>query len=98
MPDLGQDRIHADLLLAEKRNAAALDTAVTARDAMAKRLALAHQRPKYLVVGRDGLLRDFADNADAPLPTDAEVAAAVRDVNRVRRELDDIRRRLTKFT
>lgn len=96
MPD--QDRIHADLLLAEKRTAAALDAAVTARDRMARRLALAYQRPKYLAVGQDGLLRDFGDNADEPLPADSEVAAVVGAVNRLRRELDDIRRRLAELT
>ncbi len=93
-----QDRVHADLLLAEKRTAAALDTAVTARDRMARRLALAYQRPKCLAVGWDGLLRDFADNADEPLPTDAKVAAAVGEVNRLPRELDDTRSWLAEFT
>ena len=76
MPD--QDRIHADLLLAEKRTAAALDAAVTAHDRIAKRLALAYRRPKYLAVGRDGLLRDFGDNADEPLAPDSEVLRGVR--------------------
>lgn len=65
---------------------------------MARRLALAYQRPKYLAVGRDGLLRDFADNADEPLPTDAKVAAAVGAVNCLSQELDDTRSRLAEFT
>ena len=44
MRDPDRDRIHADLLLAEKRGKAALKQAETTRDQMASRLAEAYQR------------------------------------------------------
>ena len=97
MTDPDRDRIHADLLLAEKRGKAALKKAEATRDQMASRLAEAYQRPKYLAVGRDGRLRDVAERGDKPLPTDGEVAAVVREVHQLRRSLADIRERLTGF-
>ena len=97
MADPDRDRIHADLLLAEKRGKTALETAEATRDRMASRLAEAHQRPKYLTVRADGMLRDVAEYGDTPLPTDADVAAVVQEVQRLRRSLADIRARLTGF-
>lgn len=97
MTDADRDRIHADLLLAEKRGKAALKKAETTRDRMASRLAEAYQRPKYLAVGRDGHLRDVAEHGDKPLPTNAEVAAVVQEIQQLRRSLADIRERLTGF-
>ena len=95
MTDPDRDRIHADLLLAEKRGQAALKKAEATRDRMATRLAEAYQRPKYLAVGRDGRLRDVAEHGDRPLPTDAELAAVVQEIQQLRRSLADIRERLT---
>ena len=97
LTDPDRDRIHADLLLAEKRGAAALKKAEATRDQMAGRLTEAYQRPRYLAVGRDGLLRDVAERGDQPLPTDAEVVAVVQEVQRLRRSLADIREKLTGF-
>ena len=97
MTDPDRDRMHADLLLAEKRGKAALNKAETARDRMASRLAEAYQRPKHLAVGRDGRLRDVTEHGDKPLPTDAEVAAVVREVQHLRRSLADIGERLAGF-
>ena len=97
MTDADRDRIHADLLLAEKRGKAALNKAETTRDRMASRQAEAYRRPKYLAVGRDGRLRDVAEHGDKPLPTDAEVAAVVQEVQQLRRSLADIGERLTGF-
>ena len=97
MTDPDRDRIHADLLLAEKRGKAALEKAEATRDRMASRLAEAYQRPKYLAVSGDGRLRDIAERGDTPLPTDADVAAVVQEVQHLRRSLAEIRDRLTGF-
>ena len=94
MMDSDRDRLHADLLLAEKRGTAALAKAEANRDQMALRLAKAYQKPKYLAVGRDRRLRDIAENVDKPLPTDAEMAAVVREVQQLRRSLANIRAKL----
>ena len=81
MKDPDRDRIHADLLPADKRGKAALKKAEAARDRMASRLADGYQKPAYLAVGRDEGCWDVAAHGDTLLPTDTGVAAVVRECN-----------------
>ena len=107
MTESDLDRVHADLLLAEKRTAVELKTASANLTNMARLWnsateSASHGRTPSLAVNSDGRLFDNRYPASSGektlLPTELELAAAVKSCTELKVSLDGIKGKLSRFS